>query len=514
MQLFLNSFHYISKPFKTQEMQSLISPFAFAFCLLFSLSLFGQQETLVNLPAEQTIERYTFDIQTNQTYAQTDYAGFEMLNPQLLDVLTDRTITDIAYYYSDFPKDIDYTKLHNKRLQALAELLSTSTQTLVDHNLKLFRQTACQTKEEAKRMFHGFVITYNAPLKEAVDEVVFEDNVAKEEEEEFIEKTPQPETPQQKSNDLVKVEKVKSEEDLVKKLEGSGVEISNFNVDDGSSFIKAYGYFTEEEKDITGLSNGLIMTTGSIENAVGPNNWGRESTARSSTIVEDEDLLSLIPEGKKLYDACIIEFDIKAESDEMSFRYVFASEEYPEYLTYHDIFGFFISGKGLKKAKEVKLTKKDWAACKKETDLPNKVIKVVEPFADGKSMKKTKIKKAMSESLGYSKYQKYYKLIEPYFIGVKNIAQLPNSSTQVSVSTINHQKNSSFYVKNDGITNKKLYEAWQFDGFSTVLTAKVDVTPGETYHLKLAIADQGDASYDSAVFIEGTGISSAVLDKE
>ncbi|MBK8967826.1 MAG: choice-of-anchor L domain-containing protein [Lewinellaceae bacterium] len=41
----------------------------------------------------------------------------------------------------------------------------------------------------------------------------------------------------------------------------------------------------------------------------------------------------------------------------------------------------------------------------------------------------------------------------------------------------------------------------ELDGFTTVLTAIANVIPCETYHIKLAIADVGDANYSSAVFL-------------
>ena len=35
------------------------------------------------------------------------------------------------------------------------------------------------------------------------------------------------------------------------------------------------------------------------------------------------------------------------------------------------------------------------------------------------------------------------------------------------------------------------------------MTAQADVTPGSTYHIKLAIADEGNYRYDSAIFLGG-----------
>ncbi len=45
------------------------------------------------------------------------------------------------------------------------------------------------------------------------------------------------------------------------------------------------------------------------------------------------------------------------------------------------------------------------------------------------------------------------------------------------------------------------------DGFTTLLTAKGIVEPGESNHIKLAIADAGDKSFDSWVFIGSGGFT-------
>ena len=48
----------------------------------------------------------------------------------------------------------------------------------------------------------------------------------------------------------------------------------------------------------------------------------------------------------------------------------------------------------------------------------------------------------------------------------------------------------------------------QYDGFTTVIEARAEVQCGETYHLKMAIADVGDAEFDSGIFLEANSLTS------
>lgn len=84
------------------------------------------------------------------------------------------------------------------------------------------------------------------------------------------------------------------------------------------------------------------------------------------------------------------------------------------------------------------------------------------------------------------------------------MATLPGTSTPVSVNSINNTQNSGLYVDNgNGQSGTPQYNnniVTQFDGFTRVLVGRYAVTPGQTYHIKLAIADVSDGIYDSAVF--------------
>lgn len=80
----------------------------------------------------------------------------------------------------------------------------------------------------------------------------------------------------------------------------------------------------------------------------------------------------------------------------------------------------------------------------------------------------------------------------------ENIALIPNTTTPVSINNVNHLVNTQYFYQNPtGTTNPV-----QYDGYTIGLSAKAAVTPCETYSIKLAVADAGDSSLDSGVFLE------------
>lgn len=86
-----------------------------------------------------------------------------------------------------------------------------------------------------------------------------------------------------------------------------------------------------------------------------------------------------------------------------------------------------------------------------------------------------------------------------------NIALLPGTTIPVSIDNVNQFVNTSYY-RDNSTTNPINVE---FDGLTTVLYALEKVVCGQTYHIKIAIADGGDQVYDSGVFLEGGSFSSA-----
>lgn len=82
-----------------------------------------------------------------------------------------------------------------------------------------------------------------------------------------------------------------------------------------------------------------------------------------------------------------------------------------------------------------------------------------------------------------------------------NIALMPGSSSMyVTINNICNNPMSRW--ENDGGVN------YQYDGLTHVFTAWHVVVPCSTYHIKLAVADASDYSYDSGVFLEENSFSS------
>ncbi|HRK26943.1 MAG TPA: choice-of-anchor L domain-containing protein [Chitinophagales bacterium] len=243
-----------------------------------------------------------------------------------------------------------------------------------------------------------------------------------------------------------------SDTDLAATLAGEGVVISNayFVCGDPSTVSfgncesgKSYGYFECDNCNL-GLGSGVVLTTGCIDNAIGPNNLGSASTSIGSP--GDPTLNTLITGTTN--DACALFLDVEVAADTLKFNYVFGSEEYLEFVgtSFNDVFAFYISG-------------------------PNP--------AGGN-------------------------------YNLQNIAIIPGTSTPVSINNVNNTSNTAYYVNNGtGTTAPNNANPFyiQYDGFTTVLEARAAVIPCQTYTLKLVIADVGDSSLDSGVFIEAGSLS-------
>ncbi len=124
-------------------------------------------------------------------------------------------------------------------------------------------------------------------------------------------------------------------------LGGNCVQISNVTYNAGPNTAKLYSNFP-------GFGDGILITTGIAQAAVGPNyapDVGYNNNLPGSSLLNQY----LVP-GTFTYDATWLTFNFVASySGTVAVDYVFASEEYPEYVNngFNDIFGFFVQGPGI-----------------------------------------------------------------------------------------------------------------------------------------------------------------------
>jgi gliding motility-associated-like protein len=237
---------------------------------------------------------------------------------------------------------------------------------------------------------------------------------------------------------------VGSAEELAESLVGSGVTISNVTLNCPNG---AWGSFDATNANL-GMNNGIILACGDIHNAIGPNLSTGITTDYGAP--GDADLEALA--GQSTHDACVLEFDVKATGDTLTFKYVFASDEYSEYVgSINDIFAFFISGPGITGDLNIAL-----------------VPGTTDPVA------------------------------------ISTVNCLNGSPYYICNDPSNYICGAAYNCPTDALST-----TIEYDGLTLVLTAIAVVQPCETYHLKLAIADASDGILDSGVFIEAGSLVAA-----
>ena len=201
----------------------------------------------------------------------------------------------------------------------------------------------------------------------------------------------------------------------------------------------ARGYFSGGQAPL-GFESGVILASGDVANANGPNNNG--GTGSSFGGSGDGDLNILQTSSYSTFDAAILEFDFVPTTNVATFNYVFGSEEYCEYSpsSFSDVFGFFISGPGIS---------------------------------------------------------------GPFSNSAVNIALIPGTSTAVSINNVNEITNTTYFIGNSSSCPSNNGLNVEYDGLTIVLQATTpELTPCQTYHIKLAISDCSDTVLDSGVFLE------------
>ncbi|WP_445457532.1 choice-of-anchor L domain-containing protein [Flavobacterium sp. HNIBRBA15423] len=224
-------------------------------------------------------------------------------------------------------------------------------------------------------------------------------------------------------------------------INSSCASISNVSVT-GANFPTgelSYGYFSGAGTTFP-FQDGIILSTGRVSIAPGPTTPTADG---GDNIVwnGDADLDQILNVNSS--NATVLEFDFIPLGDMISFDYIFSSEEYEENTNYPCI------------------------------------------YSDGFAF--------LLKPVGASSYQ--------------NLALIPNTSIPVKVTTVH-----PLITANGGCPaqNEQYFDQFNpteyptvYNGQTVVLTAQSSVVPGTQYHIKLVIADEDDARFDSAIFLKG-----------
>jgi gliding motility-associated-like protein len=215
----------------------------------------------------------------------------------------------------------------------------------------------------------------------------------------------------------------------------------------------SYGYFGAGTSSFP-FSEGVLLSTWSSDNSIGP--FVRDNGGGNSSWTGDIDLNQAL--GIKSINATVLEFDFVPFTNFISFDYIFASNEYQD-------------------------------------DFPCR-------FSDGFAF-------LIKENGTSGTY--------------KNLAVLPNTTTAVSsenvhplvsytdafglttgCAALNEQY---FGQSNTSLTNSSPIN---YSGQTIALTAQTNVIAGNSYHIKLVIADDENVRFDSAVFLKAGSFVSKI----
>ncbi|MEM1306432.1 MAG: DUF4347 domain-containing protein, partial [Pseudomonadota bacterium] len=261
--------------------------------------------------------------------------------------------------------------------------------------------------------------------------------------------------------------------------EGISVDVNNNGTIDPNEYTQIgdasqFGSFVNDTdgagQSILPVSDGVVFVTGDADTADNGNtqdNSGFNGGISTSPFPSapntawgggDPDLSTL--SGGPTYDAAGFDFKFQGATDRIAFVFSFASDEYPEFVgtPFNDAFGFFIQG---------------------GTD----------------------------------------------YVNSTNLAVVPGTTDGIAVNTINSGQpgsaggvpgnfnagNSSLYIDNSatdggsvpvgGTVDSRL----EYDGLTVLLSVDADITRNTEYDMKIGLADAGDPSWDSAVFVRTEG---------
>lgn len=223
--------------------------------------------------------------------------------------------------------------------------------------------------------------------------------------------------------------------------------------------VEGIGFFTKNNS-LFPLEKGIVLSTGNVLNAPGPKTTQDQSSGSTFWQGDDSlnDLINELGIGGETLHASSLEFDFVSETNYFAIDYLFASDEYGNRCSNHDLVAFFLTD--TETGETINIAK---------VPNTNDIISVI-TIRDG----------------------------------------------QYQQSPINCDSNNIDYFDNyyDGVSAESLSAPINFRGHTTVMKAQANIIPNRTYHLKMVIAEQKTGfvagpgggviyydPYDTAVFI-------------
>ena len=255
-------------------------------------------------------------------------------------------------------------------------------------------------------------------------------------------------------------------------LQGSGVTISNLSITNvpGCNSNAGVGIFTQGTTPtgpgpVLGEPTGVVIANSAFNNAANALNTSNNVANLTNTLctgtASDADMVAL-EAGTVNGEYAAIEFDVVPQSDVLAIPFQFGSDEFPEYVcsNFNDMVGIFVSGPGING-----------------------------PYSGGLNA------------------QNYAKTAGGDLSSINwvNTGVVGINGNPASCGSLN---NAAFYTDNSNgdnrggnatvaTTNANL----ELDGYTNTLYQPIAVIPGQSYHVKIAVADSADRVYDSAAFI-------------
>jgi len=254
---------------------------------------------------------------------------------------------------------------------------------------------------------------------------------------------------------------------------GNCAEVNNVvspnNSSVGGDAFESFGSFDGSAASPTfPFTSGIVLATNGIDMVP----TGMPLQGGGFAWAGDPDLEALINEPGNTNNATVVEFDFIPFVEEISFNYLLASDEWPTFVcSFADTFAFILSGPGINDVNDY-----DHDANPNTPDL----------------------------SLD---------------LGGLNIALIPGTNIPVNPTNIHDLSNDCTPGDLGEFAVPQLYDGAAnndgttfYNGRTVPLTASAQVIPGQTYSIKLAIADRSDTAFNSAVFIESASFDLGGID--